>query len=356
MKYSTSSAVKSKRKRDRIFLSCFLLCSFAIGPIKVFGQPVANKTQEPQTIEVDLQVTTYTEHEFLPQIDQDIYIWTENTWALNSRFNWHAGSFSVAWKETSIEQKNKFYDDLDFSIKSKGPVFGVAFPLQSKIFITSELSVEKYEDGSKIGFYSLNEPQESNKFLTDYFYNGFFQANYSGKETWTTLSYNRSRDTDPTFDPTNNRAELNIRAKEVTGISTGWLFQPEWEIGGSVFFEHYETGTPDQFNINSELTYRPQRIKQLHLSIGSGYFTEEEETIINFAASYGLKWQLVDVSVEYQFEYSDNERSYLHEARASLKYYINQKISLFIQGDYGKETGDDQDSVSSIHSGLTLFF
>ncbi len=332
------------------WLNSFAICLLFVTPTNILAQLPANQISEE--VKVDLLFSTYTEKEFIPQISRNIYTWQENTRQIKSEFTWHKSNLSIAWKETSIEQKNELFNDIDFAIESKGPILGMSVSLGS-ISCSTEIDIEQYEDSSQNAFYSLGNSTGS---ANDLFYSGFFKTSYSGRNTLTTLSYNRFRDTDPLYDPTTNRAELNIRARELYGISLGWHFSQEWQFTNSVFFEKYDTGTPDQFNINSALTYRPKKIKQLNLSLGSGYYTAEKETIVNFATGYDFTWRLFDLNLLYQLEYSANERSLLHEVTTSIKYYINNSVSLSLQGDYGKETGDDRDSASSITGNLNFIF
>lgn len=334
--------------------------------------PAAAAASTPGGLQLDIQTYVVKEHEYLPAIGRDIYTLTEENWQLRGRYDFGADKYcSLSWQETALEQKNELFDDTDFSIESKGPALGFGFPLLKSVTVTAELRVEEYQDASTDAFFQLDGSHSLNGMGgkggggngsnstgagDDYFYSGFFETKLTRASSWTTLGYNRSRDTEPLYNNANNRAELNIRAKELTGVATGWQFAPAWEIGVSLFYEQYATGTPDQFNFNGEVSYHPQGLRPLRFSLGSGYYTEERETITNFMTSYLVKWKYADLSLQYQCEYSDNEDSFLHQGDALLKYYLSPKTSFVVSGKYGEESGGDRDRFLSLQSGLEFLF
>ncbi|MBU0674957.1 MAG: hypothetical protein KJ950_09970 [Proteobacteria bacterium] len=311
-----------------------------------------------QKIETEVLLSSTTERQYWPTERKDLYTWSEDTWVIRSKFRFaHDWYLSIAWQQGTIKQLNEVYGDTDFSLESRGPAAGFGYSFNDRVEIVGELAFTDYKDISNSSYYQYGRGGRLTKdVFDDAFLTGMLAGRLSSDDHWMKLSYIRSRDTEPLYDSVNDRAELSIRTWDLSGVSLGWLLKPEWEIGGSLFYEDYESGTPDQLNINGEILFIPASMKQFNLSLGTGYYTGEKETLVNLNASYRSGWRKFDTAVEGLLEYSKNEHSLLYQGTVSLRYFFNKDTSTFLKLGYGQEVGDDQDRFSEIHGGLSVSF
>jgi len=186
---------------------------------------------------------------------------------------------------------------------------------------------------------------------------GHFLVNYKGDGFWTAFNYSRNRDADPIYDPLNDRALLYIEVKELTGISTGMVLAPRLEIGSSIYYEQYSYSSLDQFNANLQVSYWPSIVPGFQVSLGSGYYTEEEETIVNLTSKYQWQpWERLQIQLEYQLEYSDNEDSWLNQGDLLINWSITKQLSMNLRTQYGAETGGDKDTIFFTQASLNWNF
>jgi len=82
------------------------------------------------------------------------------------------------------------------------------------------------------------------------------------------------------------------------------------------------------------------------VNLGSGYYTEEEETIVNLTTRYQWQpWQQLQIQLEYQLEYSEKEDSWLNQGDLLLNWPITEQLSMTLRTQYGAETGGDKDTI-----------
>lgn len=339
---------------------CLALCWLASIPVAAQGREVAGVIQPVSAtpaettlisgpVKLDMRVSTLTEKEYLPNIGADIYTWTEERLQMQMQVFIRPRVYvTVGWLDANIEQKNELYGDLDFRLQNQAPSLGFGLPVGSMVKIRGQVATEEYNNDSSNAFYQLEKKQT--------LVTGYFETSMTAGNVWAAASYKRERDTDPILDVLTDRARLNISAQELSGLAISWKANPRFEFGSSIYYEQYETQLADQFNINAEMAYNPAWSKSLSLSLGSGYYTEEEETLVNMTVGYFTVIGALDLSLEWQLEFSDNENSLLNQGRAFMKYYVVKNVSCYMQGEYGQESGDDKDTFYTATAGLELAF
>ena len=65
---------------------------------------------------------------------------------------------------------------------------------------------------------------------------------------------------------------------------------------------------------------------------------------------------MLNYELTYQFSHNSEENSYLNFARAFLSFDINKHARLNIEGNYGREVGDDNDTVIGAAATLVANF
>jgi len=299
------------------------------------------------TIKFSLSYSSYTEEEYLPEIDDYLFTWREDTReaGISYQWGWHK-SISGGWQQGTIKQENDLLGDIDFALKRQGPYLQAAFPLYGKWVAKARIADEEFTNDNNNGYYQLADPE--------HIITGNLVVSYVLEDFWLDLSYNRHRDTEPDFDTLLNRSKLDIKTKKLSGLSLGRLLSPEWTASGSIFFEQYETVIEDQFNFNGLVSYSPRQLKTIDISLGAGYYTEEQETLVNLSVGHLWQWRQLSGNINYQMEYSHNDQAWLNQAGLLCNWPITRNISLSIQSIYGREFGDDQDTFFSFNAGVNL--
>jgi tetratricopeptide (TPR) repeat protein len=278
------------------------------------------------------------QEEYAPSLNQDIATWEEQTTNIQVSKSWGKGKvFGIGWLESTIYQRNELYNDVDFSLSRKAPFLYAAWPVLDTISLAMRVRDEKFENDDDTGFYSLEG--------SEHIVTGYLSLAHQGNGYWLNLIYSREREPDPVYDALNNRSALNIEVKELTGISGGLAFSPSWELGTSLYYEQYGSSREDQFNPNVQISHWPSWLPGVRASLGYGYYSEEQENIMNFTTSY--QWRPMDdlrLRFEYQLEYSENEDSLLNQGDILLTWSIASRLSLVLRADYSEESGGDEDS------------
>ncbi len=264
--------------------------------------------------------------------------------------SWGAGkTIGIGWLDSSIKQDNLIFNDIDFSLDRQAPFFMLSWRLMDRLSTSLRIRDEKFRSNDENAFYQLEEDK--------HIITGHFLINYKGDGYWANLNYSRNRATDPIYDQLNARALLYIEVKELTGFSAGMTFAPRWEIGSSLYYEQYGSETLAQFNGNLQLSHWPSWLPGFQVSLGSGYYTEEQETIVNLSTKYQWQpWQHLQIQLEYQLEYSENEDSWLNQGDVLLNWPITEQLSMNLRAQYGAETGGDKDTLFFAQASLNWNF
>ena len=278
------------------------------------------------------------QEEYAPSINQDIATWEEQTTNVQISKSWGRGKiFGIGWLDSTIYQKNELYGDVDFSLKRRAPFAFFSWPLMQGTSITMRIRDEKFINDDDSGFYKVNG--------SEHIITGYLNLINRSESFWTNVTYSREREPDPVYDLENNRSALNIEVKELTGISGGYALAPSYELGASLYYEQYGSDRNDQLNPNIQLSHWPGWLPGLRLSLGYGYYTDEEENIINLTTSYQVQpYPTLLLRCEYQLEYSENEDSLLNQGDILMSWSVTRRISLTVRADYGMESGGDEDS------------
>ncbi len=286
--------------------------------------------------------------EYAPSIQADIATWEEQAASVQVSKSWGRGkTFGIGWLQSSIYQKNELYNDVDFSLTRRAPFAYFSWPLLESALVSLRIRDEEFTNKDNSGFYRLDS--------SEHIVTGYLSLAHRDATYWVDLTYSREREPDPIYDPEKSRSALNIEVKELSGISGGYALAPSWELGGSLYYEQYGSGRSDQFNPNIQLSHWPQWLPGMRISLGYGYYTDEQENILNLLTSY--QWQPVAdmlVRVEYQLEYSDNEDSLLNQGDILFSWTILQPLSLTLRADYSQESGGDEDGTFFVQASLNF--
>jgi hypothetical protein len=299
---------------------------------------------------IRLNFSYINDDQYLPALNRSVYKWNEAAAQIQIAKHWGPHKMvSAGFLQSHIDQENELYGDTDFSLLRQAPFIHLAWPFSDFINTQMRLRYEIFEDREDDGFYKSGASQN--------LWTGYLSVNYANENIWANLSYSRERDPDPLYDPETNRAQLNIETQELSGFEVGWGLAPSWEISGSVFYERYGTLKPEQFNLNSQLAYRPSWLPALQTALGAGYYTEEDETLANWTTSY--QWNFMKrmgLKLEYQLEYSTNEDSWLNQGELLLTWRVSPRLSFVFRSHFGQESGGDRDTYFMADSGLEYRF
>ncbi|MDM8541582.1 tetratricopeptide repeat protein [Desulfococcaceae bacterium HSG9] len=299
---------------------------------------------------VRLNFSYIADDQYLPALKRSVYKWNEASAQIQIAKHWGPHKMaSVGFLRSHIDQENELYGDTDFSLLRQAPFIHLAWPFSDFIKTQMRLRYEIFEDREDDGFYQLG--------ATKNLWTGYLLINYANDNIWANLSYSRERDPDPLYEAETDRAQLNIETQELSGLEVGWGLAPSWEIAGSVFYESYGTLRSDQFNLNIQQTYRPSWLPALETALGAGYYTEEDETLVNWTAGY--KWNFMKrmgLKLEYQLEYSANEDSWLNQGELLLTWRISPRLSFALRSHFGQEVNGDRDTYFLVDSGLEYRF
>jgi len=288
--------------------------------------------------------------EYAPTLNRDLATWEEQTRQVQVSKSWGQGkTLSIGWLDSTIEQKNEIYHDTDFSLKRQAPFLSFSWPLMENISMDMRIRDEKFTNDDDDGFYRLDS--------SEHIITGYLVLGYNGENIWSNFNYSREREPDPVYDIDNVRSALNIEVKELTGISGGFAIAPRWELGASIYYEQYGSDREDQFNPNIQLSHWLQLIPGSKVSLGYGYYTEEDESITNLTTSYQWRpWEKLIVRLEYQLEYSANEESWLNQGDVLVNLNLGNRLSLVTRMDYSKELSGDEDENFFVQTSLNWSF
>ena len=298
------------------------------------------------------QVTIYRSellsHDYLPVLGTKIATWRETTTQTSVSAQLAPGkTISLGWLDGHIKQENNFFGDIDFDLKRQGPFFHLGISWSRSLQTDVRVRDEKFTNASQDGFYRTNG--------NTHIVTGYAALMYVGKEFWTTMNYSREREPDPVYDNVNFRSSLNIRVKELAGVAVGKMIARGWEAGGSLYKEQYGSGRPGQWNLNGQVIHRSASLPGAQISLGSGYYTEERETIMNLTANY--RWHpfaAMNLRLEYQLEYSRNNDSWLNEGSVLCRWTLAPQVFLDAKARYGKEIGGDRDDELFLQAALSI--
>ncbi len=301
-------------------------------------------------LELLLKLASIREKNLIPDGGGAAVVWRETQGTFQLAKSWAPNRYlALGWFEGEIEQENEYYHDTDFALSRRGPQLSAAYGWAKGVALKMRLRDERFADNGNRGFYRLNGEQE---LLT-----GYLLAEYNADSWWLSLSHEREHNPDPIFDPVSGRGLLAVRAQELSGVNGGWDFTRLWELAGSIYYEHYQNDRPDQFNLNAQLRHRPALLPGLTLTLGSGYYTEERESIINLNAEYQRQLGTgAALRLGYQLEYALREATLLHEAEALTTIALRPNLNLIVRLIYGREDGGTPDSFFQAETGLEYRF
>ncbi len=282
----------------------------------------------------------YFQHqkEYAPSIEHDLATVEEQAVTAQVSKSWGRGkTMGIGWLEGSIYQKNELYGDVDFSLKRRAPFFQLSWPLLDNLGMAFRVRDEKFTNNDNSGYYKIAG--------SEHIFTGYLALSYRGNGFWFDMNYSREREPDPVYDTASQRSALNIKVKQLTGISAGYAFADSWEIGSSLYYEQYGSARKEQWNPNIQLSHWFPRLPGARVSLGYGYYTDEHENIVNMTSSYlWTPLEHVQLKVEYQLEYSGNENSWLNQGDIVMSWTIVDRLSLVVRTDYSHEYGGDQDN------------
>ncbi|EAT15641.1 hypothetical protein [Desulfuromonas acetoxidans] len=277
------------------------------------------------------------ETEYLEEIDDDIYRWKERNLMVQVDKALGKSRFGLGYIDGTIKQENELFNDTDFALTRKAPFASFDYQWSPHLLTRTRLRYEQFSDDGNSGFYQVGDDEE--------LWTGYAVVSYLNQQWWVNVSYARERDPEPIYDAASDRVELDITAQALTGTTFGWVWTPQWETSAGIYYESYGSDRPDQFNYTGQVTHQPAWFTPLRASLGVGYYTEEQDTLVNLTLNYRQRIaQSLDLQLEYQLEYSDDEQSLLNQGQAVIRYSFAQHWSLVILGEYSRESGDDKDT------------
>ena len=287
--------------------------------------------------------------EYLPAEERFLSRWEE--WTVQAQAGRRLSpeqQLSVGVLNGRIRQYSLVFRDNDFQLQRRGVFFQLQSLLVGPLSAQLRLRYEEFSNQGS-GYYRLDD---KTSLVT-----GFALLSWRFDADWLSFSYSRERDPDPVFDVANNRVALNIEAQELTGLSWGHALGRDWETALSVYYERYGTTQPDQWNGNLQLLWHPSQQPQLEISLGSGYYTEEEETITNL--TIGWKQPLgprLALDLEYQLEHAVREGSLLNQGELLLSSRWGKQLTLALRTTAGTECGDDEDRFVQLAATMNWVF
>ncbi len=302
--------------------------------------------------QVQLRVywSSMSQDEYSPYLGTEYASWKEQVKQVQVTKSWGTGkTIGFGWLDSFIEQDNLLYEDTDYSLHRQAPFFMISWPLADRVSASVRLREEKFSNDDDNAYYQLNE----NKHI----YTGHVLISYRGEGYWGNMNYSRNRETDSIYDLVNARAALYVEVKELAGVSGGFVLAPGLEVGSSIYYEQYGSDSPDQFNGNLQFSHFPSWFPGFQLSLGSGYYTEEKEVIVNLSTNYQWQpWPELLMQLEYQLEYSENEDSWLNQGDLLLSWSFTNQLSMNLRAQYGAETGGDKDTIFFTQASLNWNF
>ncbi len=287
------------------------------------------------------------EKEYLASYRQYLYRWREQTIQLQigKDIN-HNAKLAAGILQGSVNQYSLLFEDYDFQLKRQGAYLQYQHEFSPALQTQIRFRYETFEQNGS-SYYQLDGTED---LLT-----GHAQVNWHDHNDWIRFHYVRERDTEPIYDLDNNRAALNIKAQNLTGLSWGHALNRHIESVASLYYESYGSDRPNQWNTNLQLIWHV--LPQLNMAFGSGYYTEENELITNLTAHWEQRitnW--LQLEFEYQLEHASQENSLLHQGELFFSAHLRQQLYWVLQLSGGKETLDDKDYFFSANSTLLWRF
>ena len=322
----------------------------ALDPANQVARQGIRRYETAHRVQARLYTTFLYQQEYAPFLERDIATWEEQTISVQVSKSWGQGkTLGLGWLEGSIYQRNELYEDVDFSLTRQAPFVSFSWPVLQNTMLTTRIRDEKFTNDDASGFYKVDG--------SEHIITGYCTLLYRGSGFWTHLHYSRERETDPVYDPENERSALNIAVKQLTGAAAGYALAPAWELGGSIYYEQYGSRRDDQFNANIQLSHWFASLPGARISLGYGYYTEEQENLVNLDAVY--QWQARDslqVRFEYTLEYSENEDSWLNEGDMLLTWSVTDRLAMVVRADCSQESGGDEDRIFSVQASINWSF
>ena len=312
--------------------------AFQLNPDNRTADQSITRIKRSHRIQARVYYSFQHQEEYAPSIAHDLATWEEQAVTTQVSKYWGRGkSMGIGWLEGTIYQKNELYGDVDFSLKRQAPFFQLSWPLLDNLAMAFRVRDEKFTNNDNSGYYKVND---SEHILT-----GYLAFSYRGSGFWADVNYSREREPDPIYATADKRSSLNIEVKQLSGISGGYGFADNWEIGSSLYYEQYGSERKNQWNPNIQLSHWFSSLPGARISLGYGYYTDEYENIVNMTSSY--QWnplERLQLRVEYQLEYSGNEDSWLNQGDIVMSWTIADRLSLVVRTDYSQEYGGDEDN------------
>lgn len=287
-------------------------------------------------IEISTHYSWLDETEFIPEIDADAYQWKERSTTVEVAKTFQSGRFGFGYSEGTIKQENEQFNDTDFALERTALFILADWKFSPQITAYTKIRFESFSNDGNSGFYQLDEDKD--------LWTGYGSLRYSDMQWWLNLSYARNRDPEPIYDAINDRVDLDISAQELVGLTVGKMWTPQWETAVGLYYEAYGSTRPDQLNYTAELTHKPLWLAGLQTALGVGYYTEEQDTLINLCLRYQKQVSSdLTFQIEYQLEYSDDEQSILNQGQLVARYRITPHWTARASLEYSQETGDDED-------------
>jgi hypothetical protein len=287
--------------------------------------------------------------QYLEEFDQYLYRWREQTLQLQARRELsYNRSLSFGVLDGTIRQYNIVFNDYDFRLQRRGVFAQIHTFLRPYLTLQTRMRYETFDnDGS--GYYRLDERKG---LLT-----GFAVLTWQMQGAWFSISCSRERDPEPVYVQETERVDLNIGAQELSGINYGHRLSSAMELVASVYYESYASGRPDQWNGNMQLLWHPAFVPRLQLAAGSGYYTQERETILNTSINWKqpLSSQ-VALEFEYQLEHAVRDNSLLHQGEVFIAARLGKKWIVSLQLTGGREYGEDEDQFVQLAASVQLIF
>lgn len=333
--------------RPVFFSACALWLTIWLGT----ARPVAAENSATMGYpEVLFQGYYLVDSEYLPQIKQKLATLVEQ--GGQSQFSLLVAPglrLQAGGGYGTVQQKNELIGDHDFALKRK--IFSAGFSLvQSKSFSSQGiLALECFSNDGQKGYYRL---QDDENLVT-----GSLNLTWKSEPWRLAGKYYRSRETDPFYDMTDQRAVLMLKTRNLTGVEIGYQFDPAWETAVSLYYEDYGTTQKDQLNVNAQIAFQTEYLVLSRVAAGAGYYLEEEETILNLTLNGGYTaTKPLTLGWSGEIEWADIDASVLVGGNLWFRVNLSAQTALNLQLQAEKEMGDDQDSLLAASLSLTVSF
>lgn len=288
-------------------------------------------------VETSIRYSWLEETEYIAEIDDDAYLWKEESTTVQITKTFKSSRFGFGYTQGTIKQENEQFNDTDFSLERTALFILADWKFTPQLSSHALVRFESFSNDGNSGFYQLDDDED--------LWTGYGSLRYTDKQWWLNLSYARNRDPEPIYDALNDRVDLDISAQELVGMTIGKMWTPQWETAAGLYYEAYGSTRPDQLNYTAEVTHKPLWLAGLQAALGVGYYTEEQDTLINLCLRYQKQISSdLTLQIEYQLEYSDDEQSTLNQGQLVARYKITPHWTARTSIEYSQETGDDKDN------------